>query len=90
MKTRSTLTFGELTKNLAYIKVVWNGKVIFDDDIDNCEECKSFYSKKLLDQITGINGLNYIQEKYKDKKVYSMYMSVVEFHHCELYIEGEK
>ena len=38
---------------------------------------------------TGLSGIKYIEEKYGNKKIYSLYARVVEFHHFELYIEGE-
>lgn len=34
MKKYSELTFNQLAKDLGFIKVVWNGKVIFDDTAD--------------------------------------------------------
>lgn len=88
--SRSELTFKEVAGHLGYIKVVWNGKVVFDDTLflvsDDLEEQFGFdYCNKHF----GINGLNYFQEHYNNKKVYSMYVIVTQFHHCELFIEGE-
>lgn len=83
------LTFGEVTENLNYIKVVWNGTVIFDDSLADVENT-SHYSKSYLNKVTGIEGITYVTEHYYNKKIYSMYMRVVASHHCELYIEGEK
>lgn len=36
------------------------------------------------------NTLKLIEKKYGEKLVYSMFVQVVQFHHCELYIEGEE
>jgi len=92
-KQISELTFNELTKDLAYVKVIWNGKVIFDDQLDawfpSDKEFYKFYGRKYVDSHFGLKGLEYIKEHYGEKHVYSMYMRVVDFHHCELYIEGE-
>lgn len=75
----SGLTFVELTENLNYLKVIWNGKVIWSDldneiesDSDNC-----------------LQQLFKMQKEYANKKVYKMTVEVVEFHHCILTIEGE-
>ena len=74
MEKQSSLTFGKLTKNLAYVKIVWNGKVIFDDHYDT----DSFYH--LLD----------VQSDYNNKIVYEMNVKIVDFHHCILTIKGEE
>ena len=87
---RSELTFKEVTQNLGYIKVVWNGELVFDDTMFLfCDDLEGQFGKKYCKTHFGIDGLNYFQKHYNDKKVYSMYMTVVDFHHCELYIEGE-
>ena len=82
---RSEVTFNDIKDAFAYIKVVWNGEVIFDDDLDSDIGTKVSYIKTH----TGLSGINYIEEKYGNRKIYSLYARVVEFHHFELYIEGE-
>lgn len=73
MSKNSVLTFSELTKDVAWIKITWNGEVIFDDIDDN----------ETLDDVNRVHQLT------KDKKVFSMNVDVVEFHHCILTVEGE-
>jgi len=85
----SQITFNDIRNVFAFIKVVWNGQVIFDDDYDNGFYDLTGISKSWLKKHTGIDGLHYIEEKYGDKKIYSFYAMVVEGHHFELYIEGE-
>ena len=76
MPQESNLTFNEITGNLPWIKVVWNGQVVYDDTID-------------ANRAT-IDDYNYVQKHLGDKKVYSMKIVVVQYHHCELYVEGEE
>ena len=85
----SEITFNDIKDTFAFIKVVWNGKVIFDDGYDNGEYDLYGITKSWLKKHTGINGLHYIEEKYGNKKIYSFYAMVVAGHHFELYIEGE-
>lgn len=73
MKNNSELTFNKLTKDLGFVKVWWNGKLIFDDTCD----------LPLVD-------LNTVYEEYGNRYVYSMKIKVVESHHCEVKIKGEK
>ena len=75
MRRCSELTFDELTANLAFVKVIYNGKVIYDDTTDEGETPYSLYSMRVL---------------YGKKIVYSMKVDVVDFHHCVLTIKGEK
>ena len=70
----SKLRFKELTDGLNYIKVMWNGKIVYDD----------YYGD------SSIEDLRNFENKYEDKVVYSMYIEVVEFHHCTLEVEGEE
>ena len=46
-KNKSELTFKDFAENLGYIKVIWNGKVVYDDEFsDNTfEELKNFQFK---------------------------------------------
>lgn len=69
----SSLTFKEVTEGLAYVQVWWNGKKVFDDYDDGAT----------------LAELHQFEEKYNEKKVYSMYVEVVEFHHCIIEVEGE-
>ncbi len=80
MKNNSELTFAELTENLAYLKVIWNGKVIWSDLDDEIE----------TDSDNCLQQLFRMQKEYADKKVYKMTIDVIHFHHCILTIEGEK
>lgn len=70
----SELTFEELSKELNYTQVWWNKKKVFDD----------------YDGDSSIEELRSFEEKYGNKIVYSMFIEVVEFHHCILKVEGEK
>lgn len=70
----SELTFEELSKELDYTQVWWNKKKVFDD----------------YDGDSSIEELRSFEEKYGNKIVYSMFIEVVEFHHCILKVEGEK
>lgn len=81
----SQITFNDIKDAFAYIKVIWNGDVIFDDDLDSDIGTKVSYIKTH----TGQTGIKYIEENYGNKKIYSLYARVVDFHHFELYIEGE-
>lgn len=69
----SNLTFKELTKDLAFIKVFWNNKLVYDD----------------TDWLPLIS-LDDLMDKYGDKVVYKIKLKVVEFHHCIIWIKGEK
>lgn len=73
MKKYSSLTFGELTENLAYIKIIYNGKVIYDDETGN----ETF------------EHLKQIEDGYKNKVIYKMNVIVTHYHHCILKIKGE-
>jgi hypothetical protein len=75
MEKQSMLTFGELTKNLLYVKIIYNGKLIYDDTTDEGETIKHLHE---------------IERSYDKKKVYEMTIKVINFHHCELIIEGEE
>jgi len=89
LKCSSELTFNELTKELAFIQVYWNGNLIYDDPILSNETLEKEYDKKYRDTHLGVDGLNYIKNKYGNKKVYQMNITVTEFHHCILCIIGE-
>lgn len=81
----SEVTFNDIKDTFAYTKVIWNGDEIFDDNLDSDIGTPVSYIKTH----TGLSGIKYIEEKYGNKKIYSLYARVVEFHHFELYIEGE-
>lgn len=70
---QSELTFKDLTENLAYIKVYWNDKLVYNDEEGEAttEEFHTF------------------QERYNDKIVYEMNIRIVEWHHCVLEVIGE-
>lgn len=74
-KNYSEITFGELAKDLCFSKVIWNGKVVFDDDEIAADPKVSL--KKLY-------------ERYSHRYVYDMRIHIVAGHHCELEVEGEK
>lgn len=48
----SELTFYELTKDLPFIKVIWNGKIIYDDTTDaepiSLDPLYKEYGKKIV------------------------------------------
>ena len=69
----SSITFGELTENLTYIKIIYNGEVIYDN----------MTGEETLEHLTEVG------EKYNDKIVYEMNIKICQFHHCILTIEGE-
>lgn len=69
----SSLTFKEMAEELAYVQVWWNGKKVFDDYNDD----------------VSLEDLHEFEDKYNEKIVYSMYVEVVEFHHCIIEVEGE-
>lgn len=72
-RKQSELTFGELTENLAWIKIIYNGEVIYDD----------------YDGEETVESVRRIEEAYKDKIVYRMDVRIVDWHHCILTIRGE-
>ena len=74
MKKYSELTFYELTKNLGFVKVWWNGEVVFDDTVDDWyfSDLKAFY------------------RAFGNRYVYEMKLKIVAGHHCELKVKGEK
>ncbi len=84
MKRDSSLTFRDLTENLAFVKVIYNDKVIYDDI--------SYLSDDFTYNEDGetLEHLNQILNDYGDKIVYEMNIEVVEQHHCILTIEGEE
>lgn len=70
----SELTFGEISKDLLYVQVWWNGIKVYDDyDSDD----------------STLEDLNKFEEKYNDMIVYSYYVEIVDFHHCILEVEGQ-
>ena len=73
-KNKSELTFKEFAENLGYIKVTWNGKVVYDDEFGDgtLEELENF------------------QLKYNNKIIYSGRFIVEDFHHIILDIKGEE
>ena len=73
-KNKSELTFKEFAENLGYIKVIWNGKVVYDDEFGDAtlEELENF------------------QLKYNNKIIYSGRFIVEDFHHIILDIKGEE
>ena len=73
MNKYSSLTFGELTENLAYVKIIYNGKVIYND--------------KTGDET--LEHLKQIEAEYKNKIIYKMNVIVTQYHHCILKIKGE-
>lgn len=72
-KNKSEFTFKEFAENLGYIKVIWNGKVVYDDEFGDAilEELEKF------------------QLKYNNKIIYKGKFEVADFHHIILNIKGE-
>lgn len=87
MKRYSELNFNDLlSTNFAnFIKVYWNGTVIYDDDL----YFQTDLGKKYVSTHSGQTGIDYIKEHFGNKKIYSVYIQVVFSHHTELHIEGE-
>ena len=77
-KNDSELTFKELTKNLAYLKIIWNGEVIWEDATNGDDGWQSYES------------MCKIREQYANKIVYEMNIKIIQSHHCILDIKGEK
>ena len=75
---RSEVTFNDIKDAFAYTKVIWNGETVYDDYLET-----GIYSEFDGTEITEF------EEKYGNRKIYSLYARVVDFHHFELYIEGE-
>lgn len=70
----SKFTFNDLMEgDFAYIKVIWNKKVIFDDD-------KEGTTYKDIERMTDV---------ISDKIIYSAKIDIVQFHHCVIEIKGE-
>lgn len=69
----SEITFREISKYLDYIKVYWNGELVYDDMAEDFTY--DFYSK--------------FRDTYDGKKIYKVNIEIVEFHHCILSVEGE-
>lgn len=73
MKYISELTFKDVVpKDLGWIKIIWNNKVIYDDELGN----ETLESTQRIEQLIS------------NKKVYSLKLTVVQFHHCILDIQG--
>ena len=72
-RKQSELTFGELTENLAWIKIIYNGEVIYDD----------------YDGEETVESARKIEETYANKIVYRMDVRIIGWHHCVLTIRGE-
>lgn len=72
-KNKSEFTFKEFAENLGYIKVIWNGKVVYDDEFGD----------------STLEDLAKFQLKYNNKIVYSGKFKVADFHHTILNIKGE-
>lgn len=85
----SQITFNDIKGAFAYTKVIWNGEVAWDDGYCNGEYDLYGITKSWLKKHTGVEGLKYLEKNYGNKKIYSLYARVVDFHHFELYIEGE-
>ena len=72
-KKKSALTFKDLTESLAYVKVIWNGKVVYDDEFGEGTS----------------EDLDIFQLEYNGKIVYGGKFEITGFHHIILDIEGE-
>ena len=91
---RSSITFSEMCGHLAWTKVTWNGRVVFDSMLDkgfeSWDDMVSFYGRDYVDSHTGSSGVEYVNMTYGPLKVYSVFVCVVGFHHAELTVEGEE
>ena len=72
-KNKSELTFKDFAENLGYIKVIWNSKVVYDDE----------FSDGTLEDLAKF------QLKYNNKIIYKGKFKVADFHHTILNIKGE-
>ena len=69
----SSLTFNNLARNLLFIEVIWNNKVIYND----------------YDNDATADDYDNLIKNYGTKIVYEMKITVVDGHHCILNIQGE-
>jgi hypothetical protein len=76
-KRYSELKFKDFSEFKNFVKLTWNGKVVFDDMSDDPLLC----SKEVCEQVS---------KKYGEKAVYSMFVQVVSIHHTALVVEGEE
>ena len=70
----STLTFGQITEHIAFVKVIYNGDVIYDD----------LYGAETPQSVRRLMA------NYSAKIIYEMNIEVVQSHHCILTIKGER
>lgn len=87
MKRYSELTFKDLIDSPfgLFVKIFWNGTVIYDDNLSGQIDLPENYLKTH----SGKEGLEYIKRQYCGRKIYSVYIHVVHVHHTILFIEGE-
>ena len=72
-KPKSCITFGELARNMIYVKVIWNGEVVYDDEEGEAS----------------IEDLDKFIKRYEGKTVYKGTFEVTGFHHFILSVEGD-
>ena len=83
MRIHSEIKFKEIIKNLSFVKIIWNNKVIYDDysylggDFTYNEDGETL---EHLCEVRAIYGNKYIQ---------NVSIKVVEGHHCILKVKGE-
>lgn len=85
MDRASELTFSDICQSAfgGFTKVVYNGKTIFEDADDGL-----YLDGKLIKKDFD-SAWQRFEEKYSKKYIYNFYCRVVNFHHTEVYIEGE-
>lgn len=81
----SELTFADLCNSAfgGFIKVVYNGNTIYEDLDEG-----PYIDRKLIKGEFDIAWQKFIA-KYSKKQIYSFYCLIKDFHHTEVYIEGE-
>lgn len=90
IKLYSGLTFNDVAKDLPYIKVYWNGHIVYDDTLTTTiDECCNIFGKEYAETHFGYSGLKYFKAHFSDKYVYQINITIVESHHCILNIIGE-
>lgn len=87
MKRYSELTFKDLIDSPfgLFVKIFWNGTVIYDDNLYSQIDLPENYVKTR----SGNEGIEFVTHHYGEKKVFSIYVHVISFHHTILFIEGE-
>lgn len=87
MKRPSSLTFKDLSDSAfgSFTRVVWNGKTVYEDLDDGLHIDNNWDPVINVEEET-----QKFLDKYSNKIIYNFYCRIGDFHHTELYIEGEE